>query len=318
MEYNRFIKSAEDLVTSRAETRTGFINFALEKNRRSTPYIEQAKLFRTSASQAQTPQDLLTIKEIQGCLLSAAGLSNKALQYFNNDDKEMAIKKLIKNFLEPAGDGFVDEAVYRFLLTKGDSLGGSMRNFVGQYAEQKLIRVFLAQLGMRGLEFKWLRNSDKRNWMNPPDDLTIIETDVKAIAWNIEDKSYILSLNLKIPIVGNNVDICLFAGGEVDFRAGRIVEKTDKIIMLGELKGGIDPAGADEHWKTANSALERIRTAFGGSDKIMTSFVGAAIETSMSEEIFSQLENKILSNAANFSDDEQLGEYCGWLVNVLA
>ena len=24
--------------------------------------------------------------------------------------------------------------------------------------------------------------------------------------------------------------------------------------MLGELKGGIDPAGADEHWKTGNAA----------------------------------------------------------------
>ena len=32
--------------------------------------------------------------------------------------------------------------------------------------------------------------------------------------------------------------------------------------MFGELKGGIDPAGADEHWKTGNSALVRIRKAF--------------------------------------------------------
>jgi type II restriction enzyme len=28
------------------------------------------------------------------------------------------------------------------------------------------------------------------------------------------------------------------------------------------LKGGIDPAGADEHWKTAGSALLRIKRAF--------------------------------------------------------
>jgi hypothetical protein len=31
---------------------------------------------------------------------------------------------------------------------------------------------------------------------------------------------------------------------------------------LGELKGGIDPAGADEHWKTARTALQRIDDAF--------------------------------------------------------
>ncbi len=29
----------------------------------------------------------------------------------------------------------------------------------------------------------------------------------------------------------------------------------EKTLMLGELKGGIDPAGADEHWKTANTVL---------------------------------------------------------------
>ena len=33
-------------------------------------------------------------------------------------------------------------------------------------------------------------------------------------------------------------------------------------MALGELKGGIDPAGADEHWKTARTALSRIHEAF--------------------------------------------------------
>jgi len=31
---------------------------------------------------------------------------------------------------------------------------------------------------------------------------------------------------------------------------------------MGELKGGIDPAGADEHWKTANKALDKMRKPF--------------------------------------------------------
>jgi hypothetical protein len=37
------IRKSEDLVTSREQTREGFIAFALEKNRRSTPIIESAK-----------------------------------------------------------------------------------------------------------------------------------------------------------------------------------------------------------------------------------------------------------------------------------
>lgn len=55
--------------------------------------------------------------------------------------------------------------------------------------------------------------------------------------------------------------------------------KPEKYLALGELKGGIDPAGADEHWKTANSALQRIRTGFAKKSLTpYTFFIGAAIE----------------------------------------
>lgn len=69
-----------------------------------------------------------------------------------------------------------------------------------------------------------------------------------------------LSVNAKVPTVDKNVDLCLYASGLEDFN--QIVRRDDKAIMFGELKGGIDPAGADEHWKTGNSALNRIRTNF--------------------------------------------------------
>ncbi len=87
--------------------------------------------------------------------------------------------------------------------------------------------------------------------------------------------------------------------------------------MLGELKGGIDPAGADEHWKTANTALERIRTGFTNAGyNVKTSFVGAAIEHAMAEEIYAQLKNGTLSNAANLTDPNQLTEYCNWILSI--
>jgi len=63
-------------------------------------------------------------------------------------------------------------------------------------------------------------------------------------------------------------------------------EATKSYIAMGELKGGIDPAGADEHWKTARAALDRIRKAFS---KVEVSphnfFVGAAIAKRMAQEI---------------------------------
>lgn len=87
--------------------------------------------------------------------------------------------------------------------------------------------------------------------------------------------------------------------------------------MLGELKGGIDPAGADEHWKTANSALNRIRDAFSSNDlTIKTSFIAAAIEKKMASEIFEQLQRGILSNSANLTIHSQLVNFCNWLLTL--
>ena len=67
---------------------------------------------------------LLELAALRTGLLTSSGLSEKALNYLTEDDKTIAIKGLIEEFLEPAGEHFVDELVYRYLLTKGDALGG--------------------------------------------------------------------------------------------------------------------------------------------------------------------------------------------------
>ena len=309
--------ASEDLVTSREQTRAGFIAFALEKNRRSTPIIESAKSLKVLASKAKTAKDLLKIIEIQPALLTVAGLSDKAVNYFNEEDKEKAILSLIENFLEPAGKGFVDEVVYRYLLIKGDSLGGSMRNIVGAIAQQKFVRTLLSNLSVSGTNYLWLNNKTKK-WEEKPTDDFAIEEQLKALSWkNPKGERRILAFNLNIPIVKNNIDICLFNANTEHYANGEIVNTPDKIVMLGELKGGIDPAGADEHWKTGNTALNRIRESFAKHNlKIETSFIAAAIEKKMASEIFTQLQSKTLSNAANLTIDEQLVSYCNWLLKL--
>jgi len=311
------IKTSEDLVTSREQTRAGFIVFALEKNRRSTPIIESAKVFKVLASKAKTAKELLNISEIQTALLTAAGLSDKAVNYFNEEDKKKAILGLIENFLEPAGKYFIDEVVYRYLLIKGDSLGGSMRNIVGAIAQQKFARTLLSNLSVSGTNYVWLDNKTK-NWEGKPTNDFSIEEQLKALSWkNPKGKNRVLAFNLNIPIVKNNIDICLFNADIETYNNGDIVNTPKKIVMLGELKGGIDPAGADEHWKTGNTALNRIRESFANHDlKVETSFIAAAIEKKMASEIFAQLQSKTLSNAANLTIDEQLVSYCNWLLKL--
>ncbi|MDR0507444.1 MAG: type II restriction endonuclease [Dysgonamonadaceae bacterium] len=311
------IKSPADLVTSREQTRASFVAFALEKNRRSTPIIESAKSLKVLAGKAKTAKDLLKITEIQPALLTAAGLSDKAIGYFTEDDKDKAILSLIENFLEPAGKYFVDEVVYRYLLIKGDSLGGSMRNIVGAIAQQKIVRTLLSNLSVSGTNYKWLNNKTKIWEENSANDFAI-EEQLKALSWqNPKCKNRVLSFNLNIPIVKNNIDICLFSADSEEYNNGEIVNTPEKILMLGELKGGIDPAGADEHWKTGNTALNRIRAAFVQHNlKIDTSFIAAAIEKKMASEIFEQLQSGTLSNAANLTIDEQLINYCDWLLKL--
>lgn len=309
----KILPSHKALLTTHEQTRAGFISFALEKNRRSTPFIEQAKAFRVLASKAKRAEDLLDMEEIRSPMLTASGLSDKALIYFTDEDKAKAIRELIDNFLKPAGEKFVDEAVYRFLLIRGDSLGGRMRNVVGALAQQKLVRCFISTLSVMGMPFRWY---DGKTWQDG-DYYSPIESNVKAIHWSNGNGSRILAFNLTIATVKNNVDICLFNADEDGF-ADKLIAKdcNASAIMFGELKGGVDPAGSDEHWKTGNTALERIRKSFAkiGRKDIKTIFIAAAIEEKMGREIYNQLLKDTLSYAANLSVDEQLVSLCEWII----
>jgi hypothetical protein len=76
----------------------------------------------------------------------------------------------------------------------------------------------------------------------------------------------------------------------------------------------VDPAGADEHWKTARTSLSRIREAFAAKHLTpATFFLGYAIVTDMATEMWTQLEKGSLTNAANISDAAQLASVARWL-----
>lgn len=314
---NSFIKSASDLVTSREETRAGFIAMALEKNYIAVPYIEEAKALKALTSQVKKPKDLLQVKDLRIGLLTASGLSDKSLNYLTEDDRTLAIKGLIEKFLEPAGANFIDELVYRYLLTKGDALGGKARNLAGSLGERKFLRSLISVFNLAGIKYKW-KDNDTNTWLDKTSDDTDIEKRIKAIYWK-RKTDRLLVLNVNVPLVSKNVDLIVLQAQPDDLKTGKqsIIHQAGKYIALGELKGGIDPAGADEHWKTANSALNRIRTSFE-KEKLNpnTFFIGAAIENAMADEIFKQLQTGTMTNAANLTNDRQLTEICNWIINL--
>lgn len=309
--FNHHLRSSSDLETTYESTRAGFVALALEKSRRAIPFVDDARTLQEAASQAATPGELLAIGGIENGLLTAAGLSDKAIIHLQPEDKISAVSELIKNYLEPAGPKFVEELVFRFLLTRGDALGGSMRNAGGAMAQRKLTRAVLSTLRIAGIHYHWQGNKS-RSWLEDGDGFDI-EPSLRGIYWKSGRKNRTLIYNLTVPLVKNNVDLCLF-----DATPDTIDEKDSKsYIALGELKGGIDPAGADEHWKTAKSALERIRKAFARTKhNPHTFFIGAAIEKKMATEIWDELQQGILSNAANLNEDNQVASLSRWLCNL--
>lgn len=318
--YLQHLNSSDDLVTTYEATRAGFVALALEKNRRATLFVAQARALKLSASTAKTPAELLSIEEIQPALLTAAGVSDKAFVHLQPQDKAEAIAGLIQNFLEPAGPNFVEELVFRFLLTRGDTLGGSMRNVGGVLAQRKLTRAIISTLRIAGKPYQWL-HSVSRVWGEMAEDDSDVELHLRGLSWQKDAQPRTLIYNLNVPLVRSNVDMCLFrcSPGELSSRKGsqEIYNSPASYIALGELKGGIDPAGADEHWKTARTAINRIQEAFTKIGyKPQTFFVGAAIEKRMAGEIWSMLKSGTLENAANLTDDNQVASVSRWLCHL--
>ena len=316
---NRYINSLEDLITTHEETRAGFLAIALEKNMVGDPYVKQALAFKAMVSHTKGPDDFLMMPSIRPFLLTAAGLSEKSLQHLNNEDHTLVIKELIDKFLKPAGSAYIDETIYRFLLTKGDAVGGTMRNRIGAMGQEKLVRCILSCMNVRGITYEWVDgNNSTFKWLAKRSDDTGVEKTLKALHWTNSKGSRVLGFNMTNAIVKKNIDICLYNADKTNYEQGRIAKNhPERAIMLGELKGGIDPAGADEHWKTANTALDRIRTSYATKGlQIQTSFVGAAIERAMAGEIYSQLRSGIMTNGANLTNTNQLVEYCNWLLDI--
>lgn len=304
---------SDDLLTTHEETRAGFLTLILERNQRSTPIVEQARALRVAASTAATPASLLGISDIHAALLTAAGVSGKAGGHIDDHDKANAIQGLIEKFLQPAGSAFVEELVFRFLLTKGDSLGGILRNLAGELANRKLTRIIFAALTIAGVPCYWLDPSDNKTWRQMTEEDAASDLNPKGLAWANGERFRTMVFNRKPPLVDQNVDICLLAS-EPKAVTRETLRTPARYIALGELKGGIDPAGADEHWKTARTALLRVRSKFQEQDLYpMIFFVGAAIEKKMAGEIWAQLESGILNNAANLTNEDQFSSLCNWL-----
>lgn len=313
--YLQHLTTAQDLVTPHEATRKGFIEWALEKNVQATPTINKARALRVEAAKAGTPEALAKVPTLQAALLLAAGLSDKAARHLEATDKQTAVKGLVENFLTPAGADWIDELTYRFLLSSGDALGGAMRNVIGAIAKARFTGLALGALTLANRPYSW-QDLDAKNWTLGTAAYAGIERRVRAISYKaVDGTDRILVYNVRVPLVKKNIDAVLIRSNTAGMQGA--INNPNSYLALGELKGGIDPAGADEHWKTGNTALSRVRREFAGAQATtLTFFVGGAIVTGMAQEIWSQLQTSQLANAANLTNPNQVASLVGWLVSL--
>ena len=292
----KFIKNSGDLQTKHRDICDGFLAQALQKTEKAAPFIKETKVFYGVLKKTKFVEELLVLKKYRNDFASACGFSDKARSQLSEVELTGAIKKVLARIYKEAGIEFREDILYRYLLTKGDTLGGSMRNLTGASAGIKLTEKIIRRLSSGKKKVQVLKSKSGK---------------VQRVIWD----GRTLLFDVKPQIVGKNIDVILINRGDVNTPEEELLSDRSKYIACGELKGGIDPAGADEHWKTANSALGRIRTAFGRNAPALF-FVGAAIEASMAKEIFKQLKVGKLTHAANLNEEGQVNDLVDWLLSL--
>lgn len=164
----------------------------------------------------------------------------------------------------------------------GDALGGVSRNEVGRYAASQIVRLLVIHWKKLGYLYS-IQYALKKSYIvdesveeNQDNENTVQNgsTQVFYATPNTDVEQfldYAESNRVKYQeIVLNNgyrlqLDKQLtWAGTEKSYKIGvDLVSKSVSIDLEwgGEIKGGADPAGSDEHWKTATQALNRILEA---------------------------------------------------------
>jgi len=288
-----FVSKSSDLITPAANTRAGFLSQANLKTEKAKPYLDEAIWFYERLR--SSPKDvLLHDHSVREQLVSSCGFSKKAVGHMTADQLSSSLNIVLDKVANANPDNWRLEIVFRYLLTKGDSLGGSMRNLTGSLAGKLFADSVVKSLNKKEREAS-LKESNKGK--------------IQSISY--QNRTIVFD---KTPrFINKNIDIVLLDTESLG--PNDAIHLRQNVLACGELKGGIDPAGADEHWKTANSAFGRIRTSFNEQFPPLF-FVGAAIETAMAEEIFAEIGNGNLNYAANLTIQQQLYDLCDWLVDL--
>jgi hypothetical protein len=308
------IMAAADLATSRVETCKGFVEQAALKSKRAARHIEAANAFWSELKKIKKIDELIHAAHLRDDLIAVAGVSTKAKKYLTDKDIDTILAGIIAGVPPDRATSFHKDIFLRYMLTKGASFDGEMRNVIGASAQRKVVRLLCARFKQKKVDAQ-IYLAKRKKPLEIDQALKIMEDEKRKasyIVWN----NRMLLFDKKPKIINKSVDAIL-----LDSSSGEAIsvlqEDHDRYIACGELKGGIDPAGADEHWKTATAALKRIREVFARRPKKPhLFFLGAAIEQAMAIELFKELQSGDIAFAANLTQPQQVESLVSWLLEL--
>ncbi|HLL78794.1 MAG TPA: AvaI/BsoBI family type II restriction endonuclease [Ktedonobacteraceae bacterium] len=300
------ILTANDLVTSQTAILRGYSLLSIIKQSMSSDARSEENRLRQDLTRAGNPQHV-NINNTLDDLLTASGMSNKQITWFrlNAPAKMRLIAQkyvdLIANKYASSSNPleWIDEICEEYLLTKGGSIVGSTNNKIGAKARKKFTRAILQALKKQKTIYSKVVNDKNADIVNE------IHTQKRVILFDRKPK-----------FLNNNIDIIIVDSTGPGFLRDNPLARYQDILACGELKGGIDPPGSDEHWKTANTALQRIHDEYNRKKCTVPAlfFVGASIVPSVADKIINKLITGEWQYAANLTNHLQRTDIVDWLV----
>lgn len=207
------------------------------------------------------------------------------------------------------------------LANLGDSLGGTSRNEVGRIASTEVVRHIVKHLHNKNqltkivYRLKGIIGEDDRDVRKVLTVEISKNTDIDVLIADLEERR----VKYRELHFSNGYSLLLdrqlkwFSEDDKEYKIGPDFHSTNdnsnSMMWMAELKGGADPAGSDEHWKTATQALVRVIEASDktGRKKPFMSFIAAILVERVAIEAQQWIDEGELTSVYNLTqiaDDE--------------
>jgi hypothetical protein len=263
-------------------------------------------------------------------VMRGIGLDTGSFEEFGVAPSEPVAHELCTYFNKITSDLVLEGGVtsYRHIVMMmanlGDALGGTSRNEVGRVAMMRVINPLIRHLHAQSRLSSILYSLKGRIVPDDDDNLGTArrkridvtrETDVDKLLEQFETYRVLyhaletsngsrLLLNSQLKWQ-DDIGEMHKIGPDLHSHVGDV-----DMLWAGELKGGADPAGSDEHWKTATEALDRILRAAEatGRQKPMLSFIATVLVERVAKDAQSWIDQGKLTSVYNLTQMYQKEE----------